>query len=189
MQGPPGDGHQPLQGAIGETKQPGVVGIQPFTAQPQGRLGLGNPLLAAHHRHPPLGPIKGRQQRRLAGRQAPLPQGRGQAQHRPPVAHHLGELLLHRPPQGKHRTALLPHRRQLGRIAHKHQAGGVGMGALQDYFQQLAIHHRGLIKQHQAQVFQGGGGLFGGFAALLLLLAAELEPQQPMDGGGIPGGA
>ena len=105
------------------------------------------------------------------------------------MAHHLLKVMGFGALHGKHRAALLTHRRQLGRITDKHQAGAIGVGALQGDLQQAAIHHRRLIHQHQTQVFERRGGLLGGVAALLLLLAAELETQQPMDGGGIPGGA
>ena len=38
-------------------------------------------------------------------------------------------------------------------------------------------------------MFKSCGGLLGGVTALLLLLAAELETQQAMDRGGVPGRA
>ena len=62
------------------------------------------------------------------------------------------------------------------------------MGAAQGNVQQGAVNHRGFIDQHQAQVLQGHGGLLGFLTALEIALAFELEPQQPVDGGGKPGG-
>ena len=56
------------------------------------------------------------------------------------------------------------------------------MGAAQADFEQGAVDHRGLIDQHQAEVFEGAGGLLGLFAALQIALALEFEPQQPVDG-------
>ena len=62
------------------------------------------------------------------------------------------------------------------------------MSALQCDRQQRAVDHGGLINQNQAEMFQGGPRLFGGFANLAIPLATQLESQQSVDCGGIPRG-
>ena len=129
-----------------------------------------------------------RQRRRAAAGQVALAQPRGQAQHRPLVAHHLAQLGPAGPAQAEHRAHGFTNRRQLGRIAHKHQPGAKRVGAAQADLQQGGVHHRGLIDQHQAQVLEGDGGLLGFLAALDIALALEFQPQQAVNGGRKPGG-
>ena len=104
------------------------------------------------------------------------------------MPHNLAQTGGDSPVHGKHGTFAFTHRRQLGRITHKHQTRLKRMGALQSNRQKRAVDHRGLIDQHQAQMFQGSGGLLGGFTELPVPLAFELQAQQAMNRGGIPGG-
>ena len=104
------------------------------------------------------------------------------------MPHHVGEGSAAGPAHGEDRALGFTHRRQLGRIPHEHQPGAVGMGAAQADLQQLAIHHRGLIHQHQIQVLQGLGRLTRFLAPLQVSLPLQLQPQQPVDRGGVPGG-
>ena len=188
VQGAAGDRHQLLEAAVGVAEDPRQVGVVGFGAAAQGGLGgfqPGAPLQQGHLAG--LGADR-RQRRWPAAGQVPLAQPGGQAQHRPLVAHHLLQFGPAGPAQAEHRTLGLAHRRQLGRIAHEHQPGAEGVGAAQGNLQQAAVNHRGLIHQHQAQVLEGHCGLLGFLAALQVPLAAQLEAQQPVDGGGIPGG-
>ena len=188
MDGAAGQGHQLLEGAVGVAEDAGVVGVVQFGGPAQGRLGRRQPVWPGCHGHQAQAAVNRCQHRRLAAGQGPFAQARGQAQHRALVAHHLGEKGPGGPAHGKHGAHRFPHRRQLGRIAHEHQPGAEGVGAAQADLQQAAVHHGGLINQHQAQVFQGHGGLLRFLAALQIALAPEFEPQQPVDRGRKPGG-
>ncbi len=188
VQGPAGDRHQPLQGAVGVAEDAGEVGIVASALRRRPAWAAASHSPRSSSEHPPLDAADRLQDRRPAAGQGPFPQAAGQAQHRSPVAHHLGEGHPAGPLQREHRAPLLPHRRQLGRIAHEHQAGAVGMGAAQGDLQQGPIHHRGLIDQHQPEILQGQGRLLGLLAALPLPFPLQLQPQQPVDGGGVPGG-
>ena len=92
------------------------------------------------------------------------------------------------PLHGEHRAVLLPNRWELRWIPNKHQTGFKGMGALQGNPQQGAVHHRGFIDQHQAKILESHSRLLGGLTEFDITRAFELQPQEAVDGGGIPGG-
>ena len=92
------------------------------------------------------------------------------------MTHHLAQGGLADSRQLEHRAGGLPHRRQLGWIAHEHQAGAEAVGAAQQQLQHGAVQHRGLIDQHQVQVFQGAGGLLAGLAELPIAAPLEVQP-------------
>ena len=104
------------------------------------------------------------------------------------MTHHLLQTGCFGTFHAKHRAVDFAHRWKLSRIAHEHQARAKRVGALQSDLQQGAIDHGSLINQHQAEMLEGHGRLFCGFTQLPIPLSLELQAQQAMDGGGVPGG-
>ena len=70
-----------------------MVRIQALAAQTQGVLGLTDPFLSCHNRHPTAVLIHWQQQRRLAAGQLAPAQASSQTQHRASMAHHLLEMV------------------------------------------------------------------------------------------------
>ena len=154
----------------------------------EGRLGRLQPLGAGQDRDLPLGVFHKAQGRRLTAGEISAAQTGGELQDRSLMADHLAQAGVDGATHRKHGALGFPHGGQLGRIPHKHQASLEGMGAAQGNLQQGAVDHRGLVDQHQGEVFERPRGLLGFLTALQIPLALELQPQQAMDRARIPGG-
>ena len=141
MDGPARQGHQLLEAAIRVAEDAGVIRVVELGGAAQPRLSRRQPGAPRQGAHQTVVIAHRRKCRRALAGQLPVAQARGQLQHGPLMAHHLGEAGCRSPRHGEHRTLGLPHRRQLGRIAHEDQTRPEGMGAAQGDLQQGAVDH------------------------------------------------
>ena len=102
MQGPPGDRHQLLQGAVRVAENAGEIGGIGFGAAAQSLLGRHQPAGAIEGTHHALLRADRTQRGRGAAGKRSLPQAGGQSQHGALVAHHLQQAGAAGPPQGEH---------------------------------------------------------------------------------------
>ena len=188
MDGAARQGDQLLEGPVRVAENPGVIRVIELRTPLEGRLGRLQPLGAGQDRDLPLGVLHQAQSRRLTAGEITTAQTGGELQNRSLMAHHLTQAGADGTAHRKHGALGFPHGRQLGRVPHEHQAGLEGMGAAQSDLQQGAIDHRGLVDQHQGEVFERTCGLLSFLTALQIPLAFELQPEQAMDRARIPGG-
>ena len=189
VNGTAGMGHQPVQGAIGVTEDAGRIGIVLNGSLAECTASLLQPVLLHQAAHLPLRiPDRRQQWRHLTG-QPSFPEASRQLQHRALMAHHLAKGRRAGALHGEHRAALLPHRRQLSRITDEHQPGFEGVSALKSDPEKRAVDHGGLVHQHQSEMLKSHRRLLRRLAQLGVALPLQLQTQQAVNRGGVPGRA